>query len=157
MIASGTDAAIATIAAAAPVALLVRVFTVGSSARHSLGMLGAGASQCKVKISGNSWCRGADLRFTYICAQRGCTDAETRCEVEREVVIALQIAQFPAPAAAMAAPSWCDAKTQPNTTGRLHRSSCGHNTIVGGTVGAPVEAVEDDEHPGARFGVGRQQ
>ena len=47
VIASGIDAAIATIAAAAPVALLVRVFTIGSSARQSLGMLGALSSHCQ--------------------------------------------------------------------------------------------------------------
>ena len=41
VIASGTDATIAASAAAAPIALLVRVFTFGSSARQSLGMLGA--------------------------------------------------------------------------------------------------------------------
>jgi hypothetical protein len=45
--ASGIDAPIAAIAAAAPMALLVRVFTFGSSARQSLGMLCALIDHCQ--------------------------------------------------------------------------------------------------------------
>ena len=63
----------------------------------------------------------------------------------------------PPPNAASAEPSWCEAKTQPKTTGARGAEVLAAQRQGGRHGGHPVQAVEDDERDHAGVQVGAEQ